>query len=537
MKRRRNGTMLQSGHAPRGVTRRELLRRTGTAAGAAVLSSSRGWFAGVLSPATARAASATAPRGGGTLKMGRPTDVANFDPFYVVEDNFSMERTLYDSLARYDPHGRLIPQLAESWEPSKDGLSLRVTLRNGAVFHSGREVRASDVAFSVRHAQEKRAGSQLRVLYNLVTDVETSDERTAVLRFRRPYPAMLDLLELTYVLDEQVATDLKAKPAGSGPFMVESWQPGNELVLKRNPHHWDAPRPYLDGVIQRAIPDAQSLVAALQAGDVDLIWNYPLPFYTQLKRDSRFRVDSGITGANYYDVTLNVTRAPLTNKLVRQAINHAIDRKQFVETVLYGAVTPTQVPFPSYSIAYFRELADRYPYDLDKAQALLAKAGVSSVSFSAVASAQVLPGFVPLAEIMQASLKKIGITMTIMNLEAARYWDLDHSSNFQMLMHNYGRANLDPDTTLGTTVAWRPGTNIGKFSDPKYAQLVTQAGSATNPTVRKTLYRKIVEIILDECWDLPIAAVPSPWAMAQRVKGFAYDRSGYAILAGTSLRG
>ena len=506
----------------RTIGRRQFLERAGAAAGGGLLVAGSPW--------SAWAAPGAGPKHGGRLRMAHPTDLANFDPYYVVEDNFFMQRALYDSLARHDEHMTPVPQVAEAWEAAKDGKSVRIKLRKGVLFHSGREVEAADIAFSISHVQDKKNGSQFLTLFNLIADVETPDKSTVVVRFRRPYPAMFDLLNLTFVLDKDAAADLKAKPAGSGPFVVESWQPGNQLILARNPRYWDAPRPYLDRVVQRVIPDPRSLVTSLQAGDTDLVWDFPLALYVPLQRDPRVKVDPGLIGNNYYDITLNVTREPFTNKLFRQAINYAIDREQFVKTVLFGTAPATSIPFPNYSIAYFKDLDTRYTYDLDKAKALIQQARLSGASFTALASAQVLPAFVSLAQILQASLKKIGINMTIENLESARYWERDHASDFQMLMHNFGRANLDPDTSLGTTVAWRPNGNIGKFSSPVYAQLVTEAGSVTDITQRKGLYRKIVEIILDECWDIPVAASPLPYAMTKKVEGFSYDRSGIPVL-------
>ncbi|HLH74688.1 MAG TPA: ABC transporter substrate-binding protein, partial [Chloroflexota bacterium] len=321
------------------------------------------------------------------------------------------------------------------------------------------------------------------------------------------------------------------------PFTFESWEPGNQVVLVKNKNYWDSGKPYLDRLVLRAISDASSLVTSVRSGDVDLIWNFQLSQYVDLQKDPNLQVSPGLIGSSYYDMTFNVTRDPVSDKLVRQAINYATDREQFVKNVLYGVSQPTDIPFPTYSIAYSKELDQRYSYDLDKAKALLKQAGKTNVSFAAIASSQIQTESVTLAQIVQASLKQIGVNMTVQNLESARYLDLDHHSDFQMMMHTFGRSNTDPDTLLRGAIVWRAKDNVSKFSSPEYTQLVDEAGSTVDPDRRKLLYQKIAEIMLDQSWTITVAAAPSPYAYTKKLQGFAYDRQGYPLPAGMWLAG
>jgi peptide/nickel transport system substrate-binding protein len=481
-------------------------------------------------PASARAGAAT-PKSGGALTMAQKADISNFDPFYLVQNNSFMHGALYDSLITYDDKMNPIPRLAESWELAKDGQSIQIKLRKGTSFHGGREVEASDVAFSIGYVQDKKHGSQLIDLFAPVTKVDTPDKYTLVLTFNRPYPAVFDMLNFLYVLDKDGAENLKAKPAGTGPFVFDSWEPGNQLVVTKNKSYWESGKPYLDKLVMRAIPDQSSMVASVRSGGVDLIWNFQLSQYVELQKDDKLKVDPGLIGATYYDMTFNVTRDPVKNKLVRQAINYATDREQFVKSVLYGVSQPTNLPFPTYSIAYSKELDQHYTYDLDKAKALLKQAGMESLSFTAIASSQIQPESVALAQIIQASLKQIGVNMTVQNLEAARYLDLDHKSDFQMMMHTFGRSNTDPDTLLRGAIVWRAKDNVSKFDSADYAKLVDQAGSTVDPEKRKALYQQVAAIIVDECWTIPVAAAPLPYAYTKKLQGFAYDRQGDVVPA------
>jgi ABC-type transport system substrate-binding protein len=475
---------------------------------------------------------------GSTLTVGQAADVANFDPFYtVLNDNF-IYRALYDSIVLIQANGQVTPQLAESWSFAKDAGSLTLQLRKGVRFASGREMESSDVVYSIKFVQDPKHFSQLHDLFSPIVDIRTPDKYTVVLNFNRPYPGVMDPLNGTYVIDQHAATDLKAKPAGSGPFLLDQWQPGRQMVLVRNKAYWDADHIYLDRIVIRPIPDPTSLGPTIQAGDVDLIYNFPLAQYVGLQRDPRLGVSIGSTGATAYDVALNVSRPVFSNKLFRQAINYALDRKQFVNAVLYGLVPPRAIPFPSYSIGYFKDLDDMYTYNLDKAKALISRAGMNGASFTAIASDQETPGTAELGQVLQASLKEIGITMIVQNLEAARYLELDHAANFDMMLHVFGGVTLtDPDTILNGTIVWRPQKNITGFSSPDYTNLVAQGGNTVDVAQRKQIYRKIDQLILDECWDIPVASAPTPWAWRRNVHGFTFDVANYPIYQGTRVSG
>ncbi|HLH71918.1 MAG TPA: ABC transporter substrate-binding protein, partial [Chloroflexota bacterium] len=123
-------------------------------------------------------ASAGAPKSGGTLTMAQKADVANFDPFYLVQNNAFIYQSLYDSLILYDEKMNPLPRLAESWDLAKDGKSIQLKLRKGVSFHSGREVESSDVAYSISYVQDPKHGSQIIDLFAPVTKVETPDKYT-----------------------------------------------------------------------------------------------------------------------------------------------------------------------------------------------------------------------------------------------------------------------------------------------------------------------------------------------------------------------
>lgn len=509
-------------------TRRQFLSGL-LASGAAALGSE------VLSVRSHANAASSLPAGspvrGGTFTIAETTDIDSFDPFYVVENNYTILRALNDTLTRYNDKLEPQPELAESWELAKDASSITLKLRRGVRFHSGREMTAEDVLFSITHVQDKKHGSQLIDLFQPITKVTAQDKYTVTLEFPRPYVAIFDALDLLSVLDSSTAADLKEKPAGCGPFVLVDRVPGDRVTLKRFDGYWRRDQPYLDQLIHRTIPDAASLVASLRAGEVDLIWKPPLPVYQQLKRQPGIKTDPGLIGDSGLDISMNVSRKPFTDKRVRQAINWATDRERLVKTILYDAVPVSDLPFPPYSPAYFPDLAHRYRFDLERAKRLLTEAGYGSgLQISAITSGQQWPTSVALAQIVQESLARIGVRLQLQDLDPAAYYERDHSSNFDMMFHSFGRANKEPVTLFGGAIVWRPKNNVTTFSSPQYSDLIAKAGAEVDRIKRRDLYRQIDGIILEECWTVPVAFQPRPWAMSSRVQNFAYDRQNVPLL-------
>jgi len=499
-----------------------------TPSAAASVGSATGGTGSTPTPAKQPAGS---PVKGGTLTIAETTDIDSFDPFYQVENNVSTMRAFTDTLVRYNEKLDPQPELAESWQLASDAKSITLKLRQGVKFHSGREMTADDVLFSLKHVQNKANGSQLIDLFKAITGATAADAHTVTLSFNQPYVAVFDALDVFFVLDSAKATDLKKQPAGSGPFILSDRVPGDRAVLKRFDGYWRKGQPFLDQVIHRSIPDESSLVASLKAGEVDIVRQPPLQQFQQLRSQSGIKTDPGLIGDSGVDIAMNVTKKPFDDKRVRQAMNWATDRAQWVKTILYDASPISDLPFPPYSTGYFDDLAHQYSYNLDKAKQLLTEAGYGSgLKIAAITSGQQWPSTVALAQIVQASLAQIGVQVTLQNLDPAAFYDRDHASTFDMMFHVFGRANKEPVTLFGGAIVWRPKNNVTLFSSPQYTDLIARANAELDVAKRKALYRQIDQIILDECWTVAAGFQPRPWAMRERVQNFAYDRQGVPLL-------
>jgi dipeptide transport system substrate-binding protein len=214
-------------------------------------------------------------------------------------------------------------------------------------------------------------------------------------------------------------------------------------------------------------------------------------------------------GASVTDIMMNVSRPPFDNKKVRQAINHAVDRKRFVDTVLVGFGDPWCQPFPPQSLGFSKDLGTKHcTFDLARAKQLLAEAGYPN-GFESILhiSTATYPNTRALAQILQADLAKIGVRLTIRDVEPAEYREVTWGTKnkFAIVLHEYGRGNRDPDTLFKAAGAWYTKDGMHTYTSPEYIQLVDEAGSTLDPAKRRQVYDQIARFLADQVFTLPIS--------------------------------
>src|SRR4051794_6880545 len=289
---------------------------------------------------------------GGKMVYARNADSLFLDPV-LLERNVDIWvlTNLYDTLLEPSGDGKSIePGLATSYEVSDDGLSFTLKLRQGVKFADGTPLTVDDVKWSLDRARDPNNGAWNFTLTS-VDSVETKGDDTVVLHLKNPDPALAAALAVfnSSIMSKKLfeaapgATDAdKAKafgehPIGTGPFVLESWDRGTKMVLKKNPNFWQngedgKPLPYLDELDFQIIPDDATRILKLQAGEVDGAEFIPYSRVAELKGDPNLNMELfPSTKVNY--LTLNVrpklkdgTDNPLADPKVRQALNYAIDK-------------------------------------------------------------------------------------------------------------------------------------------------------------------------------------------------------------------
>ena len=498
------------------MTRRALLR-LGTA-GVAV-----GLAQAVATPQPTQAA-ATRPAGpkkGGTLTLALTAGIRQFHPMNTVPGHMNFIRALYNSLLHYGDQLKPEPELAERWDFSADGLSMTLKLRQGVKFHSGREFTSDDVKTTVDFSKTDEQSTQAPQ-YKTIKTVETPDKYTAVLKFDTVNPGIFDLLDTLFIIDKETIADRAKRGVGTGPFKMGNFLPNDRLELVAFKDYWEQGKPYLEKYIIRQIPDQASLSVNLEAGAVDFVSRLNYYDVVRLKDSGKFTIDMGAPGRSIMDFALNCKRPPLDNKKVRQAVAWSVDRARFCKTALQGLAKPTCLIWPSISWAHFPDLEGQIGFDLDKAKALLKEAGWGDgFETEILTSSKRAYGYGELAQILQADLKKIGITAKIADVEPALYDSRSNKREHSILTHAYGKGNRDPGSTLTGAKAWYTDKDGGlsRFESAAYDALVKEVNATLDQEKRKAACRKIQELALEECFTLPIAPVDEGMAYGKYVKG------------------
>jgi len=469
------------------------------------------------------AAQAQEPVQGGVLRIGQSSDLDNLDPHQIGQPDGAFKFQVFDTLLRLDPETlKSLPQLAESWEFSEDGLSLTFRLREGVVFHNGAPFTSEAVAANLRRVQDPESGAgQLNGISLTITSIETPDPQTLVLGFDEPNPTMLDFFSQLYIAEPASLAD-PTTAVGTGPFQFVSWLPGDSVTLTRFENYWQEGLPYLDGVEIRILPDKEALVANLQAGAIDVARLVPLTALEALRADPRFEVRTSEVGSNYYAVGFVADTPPLDDKRVRQALNRSIDRERFMEVFLNGAGEPTCVPWPQNSLAYDAEQAASCAFDLEEARRLLGEAGYADgFSLTFEISRTITPDLILLAQMWQQDLAQLGVELTIEDLSASVWRDNKANAEFnQVFADLFGNTNRDPAVPFLQARPFLRDINPSRFSSPVYSDLIEELRTELDPARQRELYHQLTDVLLDEAFINPVTYQPQIWAYTTQLQGF-----------------
>src|SRR5688572_22468349 len=313
---------------PSGLTRRQVMQAGGLALGALSLG---------------RQAWAQAPKPGGTFVSARTTEATGLDPQLVPAFSRSARSPMmYNQLVRFEPDMTPVPELAESWEVSKDGLVWTFKLRQGVKFHDGQELTSADVKFTFDRLFEKSPGKSDFIA---VDKVEPAGKYAVKFVTKEPFAGLLAALGgfWGFIISEagiKKHGDLNKAALGTGPFVLEDWKVEQQMTLKRHKDYFKKGRPYVDQVMLRVIPDEANIVAALRTGQIHHAFIEDNKNYNLLK-DEKTLTGYRSSRLGYDFMNINASRGPLKDVRVRQAISWAVDRSQVmrVATAGFGRLT------------------------------------------------------------------------------------------------------------------------------------------------------------------------------------------------------
>lgn len=339
------------------------LTRRGLLGSAALLAAEPVWSS------SARAAS-------GTLGVAISTSIVALDPMKTTSgDEYIYTNLVFNGLTRIREDLTTQPDLAETWTHSDDLKRWTFHLRRGVKFHNGRELVADDVVAFFKRITDPASAAPSRSNYTMIANVAAPDPDTVTFDLSYPYGGFADILadRQAKITPRDLVADLSRHPIGTGPFMFQSYTPGDRMILVRNPDYFEKGLPRLDGVVIRVIPEPSVKVAALRSGDLDIIWNLPLDEVKTLSADPGLRVESVATGS-WDAAIMNNLIPPFNDVRVRRAFQLAVDKRDVVDLTLFGEGAPTISPIPPTSPFFARDIVIPKA-DPAAARKLLAEAG------------------------------------------------------------------------------------------------------------------------------------------------------------------
>ncbi len=257
------------------------------------------------------------------------------------------DNLVFNGLTRMREDLTIEPDLAASWSYSDDLKEWTFPLRHGVLFHNGREMIADDVIAFFHRLLDPKNSAPSRSNYEMIESMSAPDSHTVVFELKYPYGGFAEILSdrQVKITPRDLVDQMNTHPVGTGPFMFQSYTPSDRMVLVKNPHYFEPGLPKLDGVELRIIPEMSVKISALQAGDIDVVWDLPLDQVKQLGGHSNLRVES-VPTASWDGAIMNNAIPPFNDVRVRRAFNMAVDRADIVELTLFGQGAPTISPIP-----------------------------------------------------------------------------------------------------------------------------------------------------------------------------------------------
>ena len=475
---------------------------------------------GPKEPGRAPAGSAAAtPAYGDILVEGSIGDASNLIPLLASDStSHGIAGLIFNGLIKYDKDIRIVGDLAESWEISKDGLVITFHLRKGVRWHDGRPFTAADVLYTYQVTVDPKTPTAYAGDFLKVKKAEVLDDWTFRATYDKPFaPALMSwsvgILPKHLLAGKEITTSpLGRRPIGTGPYKFKEWVTGQKIVLVSNPDYFEG-RPYIDGYILRIIPDTATMFLELRANGIDRMGLTPLQ-YTRQTESNLFRENFNkyrYLSFAYTYMGYNLKNPLFTDKRVRQAIAHAVNRVEMIDGVLLGLGKPATGPYKPGTWAHNPNVRD-YPYDPAKATALLAEAGWKDLNGDGVLEKDGRPFAFEIitnqgneirakcAEIIQRRLAEVGIKVKIRVVEwAAFVKDFINKRKFDATILGW-TIPMEPDLydVWHSSKTGPEELNFISYKNAEVDALIEKGRETFDQSVRKRCYDRIQEILAEE---------------------------------------
>jgi peptide/nickel transport system substrate-binding protein len=454
-----------------------------------------------------RRALAQDPTPGGTLRLGFGiTQIPTLDPAQVNLGIVAGElvSNLFSSLVQFDAELGLVPDLAENWTVSEDGLNYSFTLRDGLTFHNGDPLQAADIIYTYERTTNPDFASPHANKLALVESVDTPDDLTVNFTLSAPFAPFLAVSGVRgpgralapipqRAVEEMGDEQFGQTPVGCGPFSISAetadLNSGFELLAFDG---WYGGRPLLDSIEVTLIPEPSSRVSALEAGDVDMLDIVPAIGFEQLSQNPDFTIFQG-PGTSWTGLAMNYNRPPWDNPDARMAVAKAINRNDLVATAFFGLGTPgIGAIAPAFGWAYIppEDAENAQAFNLEGAQALAESAGLNTVQ----PTIMLVPDDQRAAEVIRNQLLDIGLDVQFEQMQAAAWDERWLAGDFDWVI-NGSIADADPDDGHWNFFYSEGPWNTHGYNNPEVDELLEATRTTAGQEGRAELFRELQGIL------------------------------------------
>ncbi|MFS8523662.1 MAG: ABC transporter substrate-binding protein [Limnochordales bacterium] len=465
-----------------------------------------------------------APAGAKVMRIGSGVaDVGTLDPHFATNfGEYPIVKAMFNGLVDLPPGTvdmeRIQPDLAERWEVNEDGTVWTFYLRQGVQWHHGYgEFTAEDVVFSFNRMKSEEVGSPWRSEVANIKEVRAVDPYTVEIELHAADP--FTLLRLVgyhsgFIVSkkavEELGEEYRFRPIGTGPFMIEEYNPRQSVVLAANKDYFKG-APKLDGLVFLFMPDTATRELALRTREIDAADGNAEQIWVDRMRSQGLIVDTVGPGNGYF-LQYNMTMPPFDNLLVRQALSYAINRQDVVEFLGPALARELKSPVPMGYFGHTTEGIETYDYDPQRARQLLAEAGYPN-GFTFDIYMSEASSYLPFAQIFQAHWRAIGVTMNLNIVDHASYHALVRENRNGVILYNATRLPIadvylsqfyHSDAIVGKPTAI---TNFSHLGDvvASVDHLIEEARFEHNAERQRELYAEAQRIIMEVAAAMPYA--------------------------------
>lgn len=438
---------------------------------------------------------------GGTLTVATADDVKSVDPAIAFDTwSTAVVHAITRRLVDYDAEGKLIPDLAEKWETSADGKSYTFHLRADAKFDDGTPIQAEHFVHAIQRVQDPKTASSGSGFYENIAEIAAKDPQTLIVKLKAAEPTLLNVMGMTFAAPEKEGQSAD-HPAASGPYKLDHFSPGSEVVLTRNPNDAKNTSKLEKIVVQLGVDQALQLTR-FTSSEVDLLPGIPPAQYAQVMADpaEKQRVVQGVVNQTWY-FGLNTSKAPWSNPKVRRAALLALDRNRHVQIAGAGQLANGVLPphVPGYNPE--RKLPDQ---NVEEAKRLVAEVGSVAKSTLWFASNEQNQRH---AEAIASDLQAVGIPVELRPLALSQFltgYRKDADCWYNGWYPDFPDAGnfLEP-VLLGKNIG--PGkSNAARYNNPKFNTLLEQAHGTPLGPEREALYRQAEDLLVEDLPWIPL---------------------------------